>query len=31
MTSSRRRFPPPWTDEDGPAYFIVLDVNGQKL
>ena len=26
-----RRFPPPWTVEEGPAYFIVPDANRQKL
>jgi hypothetical protein len=26
-----RRFPPPWTVEEGPACFIVKDSAGQKL
>ena len=26
-----RRFPPPWTVEDGPACLTVIDANGQKL
>ena len=27
----RRRFPRPWTVEDGPACLTVCDANGQKL
>ena len=26
-----RRFPPPWTVEERPAYFIISDNNGQAL
>jgi hypothetical protein len=26
-----RRFPPPWSVEEGPAYFIVRDGTGQAL
>jgi hypothetical protein len=26
-----RRFPPPWSAEEGLTYFIVPDANGQKL
>ena len=26
-----RRFPPPWTVEEQPAYFVVRDQNGQAL
>ena len=26
-----RRFPPPWSVEESPACFTVLDANGQKL
>jgi hypothetical protein len=26
-----RRFPPPWSVEEGETYFVVKDANGQKL
>jgi hypothetical protein len=26
-----RRFPPPWSVEEQPAYFVVRDHNGQQL
>jgi hypothetical protein len=26
-----RRFPPPWSVEEGETYFIVKDSSGQKL
>ena len=26
-----RRFPPPWTVEEGQTYFVVKDNGGQKL
>ena len=26
-----RRFPPPWSAEVAPNYFVVRDANGQKL
>jgi hypothetical protein len=26
-----RRFPPPWTVEEGETYFVVKDSGGQKL
>jgi hypothetical protein len=26
-----RRFPPPWSVEEQPAYFVVRDHSGQKL
>ena len=29
--TERRRFPRPWTVEDGPACLTVVDANGQKL
>ena len=31
MTMPARRFPPPWTAEITPDYFIVRDANGQAL
>jgi hypothetical protein len=31
MTSSPRRFPPPWQVEQTPGGFKVLDANGQAL
>ena len=29
--AARRRFPPPWSVEEGETYFVVKDSNGQKL
>jgi hypothetical protein len=29
--ASPRRFPPPWTVEEGETYFVVSDGSGQKL
>jgi hypothetical protein len=31
MTSTARRFPPPWIVEEQPACFVVRDHNGQAL
>ena len=31
ISSTTRRFPPPWTVEEQPACFIVRDHNGQAL
>jgi len=28
---TERRFPPPWSVEEQPGYFIVRDANGQQL
>ena len=28
---AERRFPPPWTVEEGQAYFVVKDNDGQQL
>jgi hypothetical protein len=28
---SARRFPPPWSVEEQDAYFVVVDLSGQKL
>jgi hypothetical protein len=28
---AERRFPPPWSVEEGKTYFVVKDANGQKL
>jgi hypothetical protein len=28
---AHRRFPPPWSVEEGEAYFVVKDSTGQKL
>jgi len=31
MPSNPKRFPPPWSVEEGDTYFVVKDRNGQKL
>jgi hypothetical protein len=31
MTPTNRRFPPPWSDEEQPACFVVRDTKGQAL
>jgi len=31
LIASARRFPPPWTVEEGETYFVVKDHDGQKL
>jgi hypothetical protein len=31
MTTSKRRFPPPWSVEEGETYFVVKDNDGQEL
>jgi len=28
---AERRFPPPWSVEEGETYFVVKDASGQKL
>jgi hypothetical protein len=28
---TNRRFPPPWSVEEGEMYFVIKDSNGQKL
>ena len=31
MRTTRRRFPPPWSVEEGKTYFVVKDNDGQQL
>jgi hypothetical protein len=31
MMQKPRRFPPPWSVEEGKTYFVVKDSSGQKL
>ena len=31
MPSSPRRFPPPWSAEVQPNYYVVRDANGQQI
>jgi len=31
MAPSPRRFPPPWTAEVQPNYYVVRDANGQQI
>ena len=31
MSASPRRFPPPWSVEEGETYFVVKDHDGQQL